>query len=139
MKLDAKTLLMPTALVTILLSTAGVPTLAETIALRIGPNQPMTLSGQSGGSVSTPDCGKISATPNHVLNIAERIDSMTVRVQATGGQPTLLVDGPDGRFCAVTTGGNQPEIPGLWMPGQYKIYVGDLSGGQYAYSISIAQ
>lgn len=127
-----------TALAAIALLSASAPSLAETVALGGSPTQTITLAGQSGGTVNTPDCGQISATPNHILNITARIDSMRVGLQTSGSQ-TLLIDGPDGRFCAVAAGNKSPEIPGLWMPGQYKIYVGNLNSNSSPYTISISQ
>ncbi|MBD2579068.1 hypothetical protein [Oscillatoria sp. FACHB-1406] len=139
MKLKLNARFVPAALATLVLGSTALPSAAETVALATSPNPSVVLSGQSGGTVSTPDCGKIAATPNHVLNVTQRINSMNIKVQSSGGQPTLLIDGPDGRFCAVTAGGQAPTIPGLWMPGQYRIYVGDLSGSSNGYTISISQ
>lgn len=139
MKLNARNTLTSAASVALVLGMGAIASYADTIAVRTLPNQQMVLSGRSGGSQKTPDCGFVSATPNHVINVTERINSMTLRVEATGGQPTLLIDGPDGRFCATATGGNSPEIPGLWMPGPYKISIGDLNGEQHAYTLQIAQ
>ncbi|MBE9114653.1 hypothetical protein IQ249_01965 [Lusitaniella coriacea LEGE 07157] len=139
MKLNARNALTSAASIALVLGMGAIASYADTIALRTLPNQQVTLSGRSGGSQKTPDCGFVSAAPSHLVNVTERINSMTLRVEATGGQPTLLIDGPDGRFCATTTGGNSPEIPGLWMPGLYKISVGDLSGEQHAYSLQISQ
>lgn len=139
LQLNAKQLLVSTTLAAIALGTASVPSGAETVALGETLTQTIVLSGQSGGSVGTPDCGQISATPNHVLNITEQINSMRIRLQNANDRATLLIDGPGGRFCAVTAGNKSPEIPGLWMPGQYQIYVGHLDGNSSAYTISISQ
>ncbi|MDY6784252.1 MAG: hypothetical protein SW833_17180 [Cyanobacteriota bacterium] len=138
-QLNAKQLWGSTILAAIALLSASAPGLAETVALAGSPTQAITLSGQSGGAVGTPDCGQISATPNHILNVSERIGSMKVSVQSANPQATLLIDGPGGRFCAVAAGNKLPEIPGLWMPGQYRVYVGNLGGDRSPYTLSISQ
>jgi len=123
--------LIPTALVSLLCAIAATPAFANPIA--INPNQNPTLSGLSGGNVKTPDCGFIAGGPNHTLQITEQIDSMQIRVEAMGGNPTLLIVGPDAdeRHCAA----DRPEMPGLWLPGDYNVYVGDLNGEQHSYQI----
>ncbi len=109
--------------------------------IAIGPNlSPTQVSGQSGGGQSTPDCGTISAAPNHVLNLAGDIPTMELNLQATGGEPTLLVEGPGGqRWCSRSMDGSSVKVSGYWDAGTYRIYVGDRSGSQHSYTLSIAQ
>ena len=100
--------------------------------------EPITLSGTSGGSVDSGDCGSVSSTPNQVIKVTERIDYMRVAVEAAG-EPTLIVDGPNGRFCLLPDSfSGQPEMSGLWMEGTYKISVGDTSDAQNPFEISIS-
>ncbi|MGB3695346.1 MAG: hypothetical protein WA865_22375 [Spirulinaceae cyanobacterium] len=100
---------------------------------------PITLSGMSGGSVNSGDCGSVADTPNQVINVTERIDYMRVSVEAEG-QPTLIVDGPSGRFCLLPDSfSGKPEMSGLFTEGVYKISVGDLSGAQHSFQLSISQ
>ena len=101
-----------------------------------------TIKGQSGGSIDSQGCGFIAATPNHEMHIEQRIDYMRLTVQATGGQPTLLVLGPNlgDRFCVLgdEVSGLKPEISGVWEAGSYQIYVGDRIGEQYQFTLDIS-
>lgn len=127
------TKLVPTVFASLLCAISATPAFANPVAVN-PPPQTSPISGLSGGTVKTPDCGFIAGnTPNHTLQITEQINSMRIRVEATGGNPTLLIVGPDAdeRHCAA----NQPEIPGLWLPGTYQVYVGDLNGEQHSYQI----
>lgn len=101
---------------------------------------PLSLQGQSGGPVDSKGCGFIAATPNHAINVTDRLDYLRLNVQANG-EPTLLVDGPGGKFCVLAdqVSGANPEISGVWMPGRYSIYVGDRTGSQHQYTINISQ
>jgi hypothetical protein len=132
----------PTALATILLGASVTSSHAETIKVKPSSSPgSVTVKGQSGGSVDSLDCGFVAEAPNQVLQVSERINYMRVNVQVAGGKPTLLVDGPDGRFCVFAndiTDGN-PEISGVWLPGKYKIYVGDRTDAQHQYTLSISQ
>ncbi|HHP7231032.1 MAG TPA: hypothetical protein ACFCUY_09250 [Xenococcaceae cyanobacterium] len=105
-----------------------------------GKTQP--IQGNSGGSVDSKDCGFIGVSPNHVMNISQRIDYMRLTVQADGGQPTLLIIESDTgqRFCALgdRSSGLLPEISGFWEPGKYEVYVGDRTGNQYPFTLSIS-
>ena len=62
-----------------------------------------TIRGQSGGPSDSKGCGFIADSPNHVLTIPQKVDYMRLTVRASGGQPTLLVLGPnpEDRFCGV--------------------------------------
>ncbi|MBD2744576.1 hypothetical protein [Coleofasciculus sp. FACHB-1120] len=102
------------------------------------PNDPVVLSGASGGQTSS-NCGYISQTPNQVVRItADRIDYLRLSIQSSG-EPTLLVDGPGGRFCVLadSASGDKPEISGVWPQGVYNVYVGDRAGGTHPYTLSI--
>ncbi|WP_156915096.1 hypothetical protein [Rubidibacter lacunae] len=103
---------------------------------------PVSLRGQTGGSVDSQDCGLVPTAPSQVLQIAERINYMRLSLDVPGGgNPTLLVEGPDGRFCAIADriSGSAPELSGVWLPGEYKIYVGDIDGANNPYRLSISQ
>lgn len=102
---------------------------------------PLAVDGHSGGSVDSQDCGFIGAKPHHVIKVTERIDYMRVTLLANGGEPTLLVDGPDGRFCVLadTLADGNPEISGVWLPGTYSIHVGDHTGGRHQFTLEISQ
>ncbi|MBZ8180691.1 hypothetical protein [Oscillatoria salina] len=136
-------ILVPVAVVTVLLVAGTTSGKAQpTIQLRNQSNfTPISSPGQSGGSVDSKNCGFVARSPNQVLNVTERIDYLRVRVEATGGEPTLLVDGPDGRFCVLADeiSGDSPEISGVWLPGRYSVYVGDRSGSRYDYTLYVSQ
>ncbi|MGL5939492.1 MAG: hypothetical protein ACRC2S_03760 [Waterburya sp.] len=101
------------------------------------------IKGQSGGSVDSQGCGFIATSPNYEMNLKERIDYMRLTVQATGGQPTLLVLGPgDGdSFCVLgdEVSGLKPEISGVWEAGNYQIYIGDRLGSQYQFTLNVSK
>lgn len=105
------------------------------------PKDPVVVQGQTGGTVRSNNCGFIGNEPNQVLEVSQRIDYMRIVVESTGGQPTLLVDGPDGKFCVLASNLAQdyPEISGVWLPGRYRIYVGDRVGARHDYTLSISQ
>lgn len=122
--------LIPAALTTLLLGVNMSPASAETI--RLGQNfQSERLEGRSGGPVESADCGYISQTPNQVLQVTERINYLRLNVQSDQGQPTLLVEGPGGRFCVLAdqVSGRGPSLSGVWLPGQYSVYVGEQQPG----------
>ncbi len=100
---------------------------------------PLILSGKSGGFEKS-NCGNISATPSQVLEVAESLPYLRLTVESKG-KPTLLIDGPEGRFCVLGDNYSQekPEISGYWSSGKYSLYIGDLSEQQNSYTISISQ
>ena len=112
----------------------------------VGMAQPIlenkTIEGQSGGSIDSQGCGFIAASPNHQMDLSQRIDYMRLSVRADGGQPTLLVLGPNpgDSFCVLgdEISGLKPEISGVWEPGNYQIFVGDRSGRQHQFVLDIS-
>ncbi|MBP0001338.1 MAG: hypothetical protein J7641_20500 [Cyanobacteria bacterium SID2] len=118
-------------------SVLAIPNVAfgESVQLAAG-FQTETRSGMSGGTRNSNDCGFVSATPNHQLQLTE--DFSYLRLSVAGeGQPTLVVVGPssDDRFCARNT----PQQSGYWPQGTYDIYVGNLDGGSHPYTLSISE
>ncbi|MCC5639360.1 hypothetical protein LC593_26770 [Nostoc sp. CHAB 5844] len=102
-------------------------------------SDPLVLNGKSGGTVHS-NCGKISAEPNQIIQVKESMPYMRLTVDSPG-QPTLLIDGPGGRFCVLADSysGSKPELSGYWQAGKYSLYIGELSQGQYNYTLSISQ
>ena len=104
-------------------------------------NKAETIKGQSGGSIDSKGCGFIAKSPNYTMNLPQRIDYMRLTVETAGGQPTLLVLGPNpgDSFCVLgdKTSGLKPEISGVWEAGQYQIYVGDRIGDKYQFILNI--
>ncbi|WP_414581223.1 hypothetical protein [Scytonema sp. PCC 10023] len=116
--------------------------LVEAQVVRINSNlqtDPLIVNGTSGGTLQS-NCGNIAPKPNQVIQVTESLPYLRLTVES-GGQPTLLIDGPGGRFCVLpdSYSGGKPEISGYWQAGNYSLYVGDLSKGQHNYSLSISQ
>ena len=101
-----------------------------------------TIRGRSGGSNDTQGCGFIPNNPSYEMNLETRIDYLRFTVRADGGQPTLLVIGPNSgdSFCVLgdRVSGLEPEISGVWEPGYYQIYVGDRTGSQHQFALDIS-
>ena len=101
-----------------------------------------TIQGRSGGSNDTRGCGFVSSNPIYEMNLETRIDYMRFTVKANGGQPTLLVIGPNSgdSFCVLgdRLSGLKPEISGVWEAGYYQIYVGDRTGSRHQFTLNIS-
>lgn len=125
---------------TLILSTYGQASLAQTNKKATQLNQ--TIKGKSGGSIDSQGCGFIASNPNHQMKLDERIDYMRLTVRADGGQPTLLVLGPNSgdSFCVLgdEISGLKPEISGVWEAGNYDIYIGDRLGNQHQFVLDIS-
>jgi hypothetical protein len=140
MKISGRFQVVPAALTMTVIFTN--PHLAEAevvqITSRLQPD-PVIVNGTSGGSHSS-NCGNIAAKPNQVIQVTESLPYLRLTVES-GGQPTLLIHGPGGRFCVLADkySGGKPEISGYWQAGNYSLYVGELSRGQYNYTLSISQ
>ncbi|MEO1431062.1 MAG: hypothetical protein AAFS12_06535 [Cyanobacteria bacterium J06632_19] len=100
---------------------------------------PLTLSGTSGGFEKS-SCGNIGATPSQVIEVTESLPYLRLTVESEG-KPTLLIDGPEGRFCVLGDSYSQdkPEISGYWQAGKYSLYIGDLAKQQHSYNLLISQ
>ncbi|MBO3459059.1 hypothetical protein G7B40_012165 [Aetokthonos hydrillicola Thurmond2011] len=116
--------------------------LAQTHEVRINRNfqpDPIVINGKSGGTRPT-KCGNISPGASQVIEVTDSIPYLRLTVES-GGKPTILIDGPGGRFCVLPDQYSQdkPEFSGFWQAGKYSVSVGNLSEGQYTYTISISQ
>ncbi|MEA5624956.1 hypothetical protein [Nostoc sp. UHCC 0251] len=132
--------IVPTALAMSLVLTEA--NLAQTPTIKINRNfqpDPMVLNGNSGGTVKS-NCGNITTEPNQVIQVTEALPYLRLTVEGQG-KPTLLIDGPGGRFCVMADSysGGKPELSGYWQPGKYLLFVGELSQGQNSYTLSISQ
>jgi hypothetical protein len=80
------------------------------------------------------------ATPNHQFSLSANFNYLRFTVQSTG-QPTLLIEGPTGSSCVQADSFSQGTIqaPGYWEKGTYRVYIGDRTGAQKAYTLSITQ
>lgn len=132
-------IIVPATLAMILLGASGVRSQPIQLSPGFRPD-PLQVSGTSGGSQTNKGCGTVGATPNHVINLSANFSYLRFRVQS-GGQPTLLIQGPNGNSCvqADSLSGGTVEAPGYWEKGIYSIYVGDRTGGQHSYTLSVTQ
>ncbi|MGE5659832.1 MAG: hypothetical protein ACM37W_24850 [Actinomycetota bacterium] len=117
-------------------------TAVRTQPLQIAPGfpEPLTVSGTSGGPNNSGDCGFIAPGPNLVIQVTADLPYWRLRVQ-TAGSPTLLIQGPTGRFCVLpeTSAGGNLQFSGYGNKGSYAVFVGDRARGQHPYSLSISQ
>lgn len=123
-----------TALAAILAIATAAPSRAQ---VQIAPNfqpDPQPLAGGTSGGSKSSDCGFIPDASNHIIQVNEPLPYLRFSVQGSG-QPTLLIEGPGGRFCGLA----EPEISGFWQPGTYRIYVGDRARGKHPYTLSITK
>jgi hypothetical protein len=127
----------PAALVMLLSSVGAVLAQPTQITPGFQPD-PLTVTGTSGGSQASKGCGMIGATPNYVVNLANNFNYLRFTVQGAG-QPTLLIQGPNGSSCVQAVPGGNIEVPGYWEKGSYSIYVGDRAGTQHPYTLTITQ
>lgn len=124
---------------------AGGATIAQTpaggpVVLAKAPVQ-MTLQGTSGGAKSS-DCGFVDAKPSQTIQITEAFVSSSgyLSFAVTGaGDPTLVIDGPTGRFCVLgdRANGRGPQMAGYWQPGTHTVSVGDRGGQRNPYTLTI--
>lgn len=128
--------------------TAGLTTIALGLALAqpafadrraIAPGASVTVSGTSGGTSDSGDCGWVAAEPNLVLDATEDLLNMRIAVQ-TAGAPTLLIEGPAGRYCILpeTPSGSTLQFSGYGPRGTYNIYVGDREQTRHPYTLSVS-
>ena len=99
---------------------------------------PVIGTGLSGGPNFTEDCGYVDDEPDHIVTLTQEIPYLLSYVEAAG-DVTLLITGPDGRFCNDDTEGLLPEISGYWPQGTYQIWVGDWDNEGLPYSLFLTE
>lgn len=104
---------------------------------------PQVGTGLSGGTRSTSDCGYVDSAnaPDHVVTLTRSFDFLRASVEASG-DVTLLITGPDGRFCSDDANGLMPEISGYWPAGTYNVWIGDFEGngsGTHRYQLMLSE
>ena len=131
-------LVVPTALAMLLTSAGAARTQTTQIAPGFGPD-PLVIRGTSGGGQNK-GCGMTGATPNLEIRLSDNFNYLRFTVQSTG-QPTLLNEGPTGSSCVQADSFSKGIIqaPGYWEKGTYRIYIGNRTGAQNAYTLSITQ
>lgn len=117
----------------------------------LGPGfvpDPQTASGLAGGPVTAntmnPECrGYIASQPNHILNATGQFMNLRI-LAASSADLTLVVQRADGSFVCNDDspgGGLQPEINGIFGPGQHRIWVGTYStaAGTPPYTLGLTE
>lgn len=102
---------------------------------------PIAVTGTSGGTKAS-DCGNLTIQPSQQIQITDRFvqDSGYLRIAVeAAGDPTLLIEGPTGRFCILANKEERkgPEMAGRWLPGTYRIWVGDRKAASAPYKLSV--
>lgn len=120
----------------------GTATAVRTQPLQLAPGfpEPLAVSGTSGGPNNSGDCGFIASGPNLMIEVTQDLPYWRLRVQ-TAGTPTLLIEGPTGRFCVLpeSAAGGNLQFSGYGNKGTYTIFVGDRAHGQHPYTLSVSQ
>lgn len=133
MKRKRNWLVFPTAFA----ATLAIATIAHSNPVQTPLASPVTVNGSSGGGQSS-QCGFISNMPSQVI-VVNQPTALRFKLQGQG-QPTLWITGPVDR-CVMADGlsNGEIELPGVWEPGTYSVYVGDLAQGSHPYTLSITQ
>ncbi|OCR00230.1 hypothetical protein BCD67_21310 [Oscillatoriales cyanobacterium USR001] len=123
----------------IILASAGVVR-SQPLQIAPGFQEPLSVSGQSGGSKNSGNCGNIAPTPNLVIQVGEDLPYWRIKVEAAGA-PTMLIEGPTGRFCVLpeNAAAGVVQFSGFGNKGSYSISIGDRAQGQHPYTLSITQ
>lgn len=125
------------AVPTALAATLAIATIAHSNPVQTPLASPVTVSGSSGGAQSS-QCGFIPGSPNQVI-VVNQASSLRFTLQGQG-QPTLWITGPVNRcVMADNLSGGNIELPGVWDPGTYSVYVGDLTQSSHPFTLSITQ
>lgn len=132
-------IIVPATLAMLLTSAAGVRSQPIQLTPGFQPD-PLEVTGTSGGSQTNKGCGMVGATPNHVINLSGNFSYLRFKVQGSG-QPTLLIEGPNGSSCvqADSLSGGTIEAPGYWEAGSYSLFIGERTGGQHPYKLLVTQ
>ncbi len=125
----------------LLLSTA---TLAQAATHTLSSTSPtLEIQGVSGGASLVGDCADaLSALPSQEIVLTETFIQQSGFLKFTldaPGLPVLVLDGPAGRFCALGDSAAQqkPEVSGYWLPGSYRVYVGDRTRASQTYKLTV--
>lgn len=104
-------------------------------------NPTLEIQGTSGGSSLVSDCSaQLSGQPSQEIVLTETFIQKSGFLKFTleaSGSPVLVLDGPAGRFCALGDSNAQqnPEVSGYWLPGTYRVYVGDRARASQSYKL----
>ena len=103
--------------------------------------EPYLLSGVSGGTENSKDCGQIPPNPDHEIQLIADFPYLRFQVETPGGSPTLLIEGPAGRFCLLPAqpGAEAVELAGYMPQGVYTINIGNRGSTPLNYTLTISQ
>ena len=98
------------------------------------------ITGTSGGSQTSEECGSIPDKPDYSFNITESAASVSIEVSGTDDY-TLLMVGPDNssRECILAHDfdGGAIQSRGLYKTGTYNLYVGDIDGAGAPFTMTV--
>ncbi|MEM9264666.1 MAG: hypothetical protein AAGA46_04005 [Cyanobacteria bacterium P01_F01_bin.13] len=99
------------------------------------------ITGTSGGSQTSAECGFVPAKPNYSFSITE---PASVSIEVSGADDyTLLMVGPDNSssecILAHDFDGGAIQSRGLYKPGTYHLYVGDIDGASAPFTMTVQQ
>lgn len=100
---------------------------------------PVVVTGNSNGSQANNSCRgfQFPGAPTQVVRVTQPNTALRFRVEG-GGQLALLVTGMDNPMC-VPSAGSSIEVPGVWQPGTYSLFVGDRDSSNSPFTLSISQ
>lgn len=122
------------------------PTTTQALAPGFLPD-PYTVAGNSGGPRSADTftgvdercAGHFPSEPQHILEL-QAFDELQVVANAAGeGDLTIAIEGPAGTFCNDDFEGLDPGVRRAFPAGTYRVFVGSLFGGSYAYNLNVTE
>ncbi len=124
-----------------------VPAMSQEVLKPIAPKftpDPQVYVGKAGGDVpvkslasgANGQCqGLAEQKPNHALTLQKNFGLLSLKVSGNSNL-SLLVKGPDGSYCR---SGQDPQLSGAWVSGDYEIWVGTPNGDRIDYRLSISE
>ena len=127
----------------------AVATTTQSLAPGFLPD-PYTASSQAGGPrmgsawTGTPPhsgcVGYYPAEPQHVLNLEAFENLKIVARPTTGGDLTMVIEGPAGTWCNDDFEGLNPGFDAAFPAGTYRVFVGTYGGGEMTpYSLVVTE
>lgn len=118
-------------------------------------NGAIALEGYTQGSFSLPSIanrdqsgnfclGYGAASPDHILDLQDQFDQLTIQVDSGGRDTTLLIQGPNSStvYCGDNTGSSKDASiqHTNWPAGVYRVWVGSFDqGGRYNYTLRLQE
>lgn len=114
-----------------------------------------TMRGNTGGRNSLPEMvegrdrngniclGYGSSVPDHILNLSQDFDRLTLQVNSGGNDTALVVRGPGGVRCGddISRSNRDDRLTGTdWESGSYEIWVGTSDpAARHNYTLTVGQ